>query len=58
MTEEERQAHVARFLKRWKEEKQETEAEAKAFAATAEYKEILKQLKERNAARGITIPGV
>jgi phosphoglycolate phosphatase-like HAD superfamily hydrolase len=58
LTPEERQANVDRFIKRWKEEKEKSQREAEAFAKTPEFKEILKELKEKNAKRGIIIPGV
>jgi hypothetical protein len=58
LTLEERQANIDRFIKRWKEEKEKSQREAEAFAKTPEFKEILKVLKEKNAKRGIIIPGV
>jgi phosphoglycolate phosphatase-like HAD superfamily hydrolase len=58
LTPEERQANVDRFIKRWKESKEESIREANAYSKTPEFKETLKRLKEKNAKRGVIIPGV
>jgi FMN phosphatase YigB (HAD superfamily) len=58
LTPEERQANVDKFIKRWKEGKIKSQREAEAYAKTPELKEILKELKEKNAKRGIIITGV
>jgi hypothetical protein len=58
LTPEERQANVDRFIKRWKEEKAKTEQEAKERFKTPEYQAMLKELRKRNAEKGIFIPGV
>ena len=58
LTPEERQANVDRFIKRWKEEKAKTEQEAKERFKTPEYQAILKELRKRNAERGIIIPEI
>ena len=58
LTPEERQANVDRFIKRWKEEKVKDEQEAKERFKTPEYQAMLKELRKRNAARGIIIPEV
>ncbi len=55
MTEEERQAHIAHFLKRWKEEKHQTEEEARQRFQSSEGQAILKELRRKNAERGIII---
>jgi acyl-ACP thioesterase len=56
LTPEERQANVDRFIKRWKEEKIKDEQEAKERFKTPEYQAMLKELRKRNAERGIIIP--
>ena len=58
LTPEERQANVDRFIKRWKEEKVKDEQEAKERFKTPEYQAMLKELREKNAERGIIIPDV
>jgi hypothetical protein len=58
LTPEERQANVDKFIKRWKEEKAKTEQEAKERFKTPEYQAMLKELRKRNAEKGIFIPGV
>ena len=58
LTPEERQANVDRFIKRWKESKEESLREAYTYSKTPEFKETLKRLKENNAKKGIIIPGV
>jgi phosphoglycolate phosphatase-like HAD superfamily hydrolase len=58
LTPEERQANGNKFIKRWKEEREQLQREAEAYAKTPQFKETLKRLKEANAKRGIFIPGV
>jgi hypothetical protein len=55
-TPEERQANLSRFIKRWKEEKLKTEEEAKQRFQSPEYQAMLKELRRKNAERGIIIP--
>jgi len=56
LTPEERQANVSKLIARWKETKKQSEEETKARVKTPEYQSILKELRERNAAKGIIIP--
>ena len=56
LTPEERQANVSKLIARWKETKKQSEEETKARVKTPEYQAILKELRERNAAKGIVIP--
>lgn len=56
VTPEERQANVSKLIARWKETKKHSEEETKARVKTPEYQGILKELRERNAAKGIIIP--
>jgi hypothetical protein len=58
LTPEERQANVDKFIKRWKEEKIKDEQEAKERFKTPEYQAMLKELRKRNAEKGIFISGV
>lgn len=58
MTPKERQANVDGFIKRWKEEKAKIELEAKERFKTPKYQAILKELREKNAKRGIIITSV
>jgi hypothetical protein len=46
------------FIQKWKEEKRKEEAEAKERYKTPEYQAILKELRKKNAARGIIIPSI
>lgn len=56
LTPEERQANVSKLITRWKAHKKQSEEETKARIQTPEYQTILKNLRERNAAKGIIIP--
>ncbi|AUD05437.1 hypothetical protein GCM10028818_53460 [Spirosoma horti] len=56
LTPQERQANVSKLIDRWKERKKLSEEETQARVRTPEYQDILKKLRERNAAKGITIP--
>jgi hypothetical protein len=58
LTPEERQANVDKFIKRWKEERIKDEQEAKERFKTPEYQAMLKELRKKNAEKGIFIPGV
>ena len=58
LTPEERQANVDRFIKRWKEEKVKDEHEARERFKTPEYQAMLKELRKRNAEKGIIIPEI
>ena len=53
---EERQTNVSNLIERWKERKKLLEEETKARVKTPEYQAMLKDLRERNAAKGIIIP--
>lgn len=46
------------FIQKWKEEKRKEEAEAKERYKSPEYQAILKELRKKNAARGIIIPSI
>ncbi|MBO0933715.1 hypothetical protein [Fibrella aquatilis] len=56
LTPEERKANVAKLIARWKVQKKQSEEESRARVKTPEYQKILKELRERNAAKGIIIP--
>lgn len=56
LTREERQANIDRFIKRWKEERIKVEIEAEERMKSPEYQAMLKELREKNAKRGIYIP--
>ncbi|MCA0228999.1 MAG: hypothetical protein LCH91_00960 [Bacteroidetes bacterium] len=56
LTPEERQANIDRFIKRWKEERAKADAEFEARVNSPAYQEMLKELRKKNAARGIVIP--
>ena len=53
---EERQANIHRFIKRWKEERVKVHEEFENRVKTPEYQAMLKELREKNAERGIIIP--
>ena len=53
---EERQANIHRFIKRWKEERVKADEEFENRVKTPEYQAMLKELREKNAERGIIIP--
>ena len=56
LTPEERQANIHRFIKRWKEERAKSDEEFENRVKTPEYQAMLKELREKNAERGIIIP--
>ena len=56
LTLEERQANIHRFIKRWKEERVKSDEEFENRVKTPEYQAMLKELREKNAERGIIIP--
>ena len=56
LTSAERQANVSKLINRWKERRKLSEEETQARVKTPEYQDILKKLRERNAAKGIVIP--
>lgn len=58
LTKEERQANIDRLIARWKASREESRREAEEFVKTPRFKEILEELREKNAKRGIIIPGV
>jgi phosphopentomutase len=58
LTNEERQANIDRLIARWKASREESRRETEEFAKTPRFKEILEELKEKNAKRGIIIPGI
>lgn len=53
ITPQERQAN---FLKRWKEERAKVDREFEERIKSSEYQAMLKELRKKNAARGIIIP--
>ena len=53
---EERQVNIHRFIKRWKEERVKADEEFENRVKTPEYQAMLKELREKNAERGIIIP--
>ena len=56
LTSEERQANVSKLIIRWKQRKKQSEEETKSRVKTPEYQAILKNLRQRNADKGIIIP--
>ncbi|MBC7570111.1 MAG: hypothetical protein H7319_10310 [Spirosoma sp.] len=56
LTPEERQANVSKLISDWKARKKLSEEETKARVKTPEYQAILKDLRERNRAKGIIFP--
>lgn len=56
LTPEERQANIDRFIKRWKEERAKADDEFEARVKSPEYQDMLKELRKKNAARGVIIP--
>ncbi|MEI7587741.1 hypothetical protein [Runella sp.] len=55
-TPEERQANIDHFIKRWKEERVKDTEEFEERVKTPEYQAMLKELRKKNAERGIYIP--
>lgn len=58
LTPQERQANIDRLITAWKVRKAEVEQESIALLHSAEGKAAIQTLKERNAARGIVVPGL
>ena len=58
LTPEERQANVDRFIKRWKESKEESRKETEKFVKSIEFQEMKKRLKEKNERRGFVTPKI
>ena len=58
LTPEERQANVDRFIKRWKESKEESRKETEKFVKSIEFQEMKKRLKEKNERRGFVTPTI
>lgn len=58
LTKEERQANIDRLISRWKASIEESRREAEERVKTPEYQAMLKELRRKNAARGIIIPEV
>ena len=56
LTPEDRKANIAKLIARWKVQKKQSEEETRARVNTPEYQNILKDLREQNAAKGIIIP--
>jgi hypothetical protein len=56
LTPEERQANIDRFIKRWKAERAKADEEFEARVKSPEYQAMLKELRKKNAERGIIIP--
>ena len=52
LTPEERQANIDRMIARWKERKQQIEADSIARFHSPEYQQALAELDKRNAERG------
>jgi hypothetical protein len=46
------------FIQKWKEEKRKEEEEARERYKSPEYQAILKELRRKNAERGIIIPSI
>ncbi len=51
----ERTGRIDAIIKEWKKRKAQDEAEARKAFYTPEYQEMIKQLRNENAAKGITI---
>jgi hypothetical protein len=58
LTPEERQANVDRFIKRWKESREESRRETEKFVKSPEFQEMKKRLKEKNERRGFVTPTI
>lgn len=56
LTAQERQANVDRIIKIWKKGREEDIRESKERFKTLEFQAILKDLRKRNAEKGIIIP--
>ena len=54
----ERQEHIHRFITRWKAERKKADQAHEAWVKTPEFATIVNKLKERNAANGISTPGL
>jgi hypothetical protein len=54
----ERQAHIDHFITRWKAERKNADEAFEERIKTPEYKAMINKLKEANAVRGITTPGL
>lgn len=53
---EKKKVNIHKIISTWKEGKKLDEVEAKDRFKTPEYQKILKELREKNAKRGIIIP--
>ena len=51
LTTEERQANVDRFIKRWKESREESRRETEEFVKSGAFQEMKKRLNEKNGRR-------
>ena len=51
LTTEERQANVDRFIKRWKEGREESRRETEEFVKSEAFQEMKKRLNEKNGRR-------
>jgi hypothetical protein len=58
LTKEERQANIDRLIARWKASREESQRDAEERFKSPEYQAMLKELRKKNAARGIIIPEV
>jgi phosphopentomutase len=58
LTNEERQANIDRLIARWKASREESRRETEERVKTPEYQAMLRELRKKNAARGIIIPEV
>lgn len=56
LTKEERQANIDRLIARWKASQEESRRETEERVKTPEYQVMLRELRKKNAARGIIIP--
>lgn len=56
LTPAQRQANIDRFIKRWKEERAKEQTEFEARVKSPQYQAMLKELRKKNATRGIIIP--
>lgn len=57
MTQEEKREHLHNIIMASKKHKEEAQKELEKKCETEEFKQVLKELKEANAKRGIIIPG-
>ncbi len=58
LTSKEKQERIHKIIAEWKRRRAENEAEIREKVKTPEFKAMIQELKERNAKKGIIIPGI